>query len=100
MKKYYTVSKIVDFNEKIIFQGSKRKLEKWLYDYFTIGEEKWWAWNRFNQLITNPNITFEKYVQLLSKQRKEFGSIRTIRIRKGEMLLIREHEKNIKKVGK
>ena len=100
MKKYYTVSKVVDFHEEIIFQGSKCKLEKWLYDYFTIGEEKWWAWNRFNQLIENPNITFEKYVQLLSKQRKEFGTIRTIRIRKGKMLLIREHEKNIKKVGK
>ena len=100
MKKYYTVSKVVDYHEEIIFQGSKRKLEKWLYDYFTIGEEKWWAWNRFNQLIESPNITFEKYVLLLSKQRKEFGTIRTIRIRKGKMLLIREHEKNIKKVGK
>lgn len=100
MKKYYTVSKVVNDYEEIIFQGSKRKLEKWLYDYFTIGEERWWAWNRFNQLIKNPNITFEKYVQLLSRQSKEFGTIRTIRIRKGKILVIKEHEKNIKKVGK
>lgn len=91
MKRYFTISIVECGNEKIVYQGNQRKVEKWLYDYFISGEEKWWAWHRFNNLIENPNITFEKYVKLLTKIDKAFQTIKTIRIRQGKMLLIRAH---------
>ena len=88
MKKSYVI--IICRNgqaEKIPLKNKKAK-DKWLYDYFTTGEEKWWTWDKYC-LLGNGQISFEKWVKLFLK-RNECSIYQSFYIRQGKILLIKE----------
>lgn len=90
IKKYYLINICHNGKLDIIRCETKKEKWKWLFDYFTTGEEKWWAWKEY-QAHGAGNYTFEDFVKHLIKQYS--GSIYSIPIRKGKIIVIQE--KNI-----
>ena len=74
--------------------NSEKQRRKWLFDYFTIGEEKNWAWEKYEQAIPlSVNVSFEKYVKLMIKHK---FTLKIFRIRPHKHIILRtkEVEKN------
>lgn len=69
---------------------TRKEKRKWLFDYFTTGEEKRWAWEKYQAYGTS-KYAFEDFVKYFIKQEK--GAIYTIPIRKSKVIVIQE--KNI-----
>lgn len=92
--KYYLINLCHNGMITTIRCETKKEKDKWLYDHFTVGNEKWWAWEQFQESYEK---TFDKFVKKLIK--KEHNSrFQTFALDIGEYIIIQE--KNKEKVGK
>lgn len=92
--KYYLI--IICENGRTTVHRCETESEKtqWLFDYFTIGDEKWFAYALFEQSIEKEFSKFvKKFIKPINK-----SDLQTFNIRKGKQIIIQA--KNKEKVGK
>lgn len=66
---------------------TKKEKNKWLFDYFTKGNGKWWLWERYNNEPTK--VSFESWTKLyLSTFDKTIGEKQIYRTDK-ETIIVR-----------
>ena len=94
-KKYYYEIHTVRLgnNTTTITLQTKKEKNKWLFDYFTKGDGKWWMWEHYNDNAPE-KVSFERWTQLyLSTFDKTFGANQTYRTDK-EIIIVREKLKD------
>lgn len=92
-KKSYEIIVVGQGNSKIFTFQTKREKNKWLFDYFTKGDGKWWMWEMYEENAP-AKVSFERWTQLyLSTFDKTFGENQTYRTNKA-IIIVREKLKD------
>ena len=92
-KYYYEIYVVRPGNAKPIILQTKKEKNKWLFDYFTKGNGKWWMWEHYNDNAPE-KVSFERWTQLyLSTFDKTFGENQTYRTDR-ETIIVREKLKD------
>ena len=88
-KSYYLINVCHGGTADIIRCETKKEKNKWLFNYFTTGEEKMWAWEKYKQ---SHQTDFHKFVKKLLKE-SEKQTVQSFLIRKGKVIIIQEKNK-------
>ena len=92
-KYYYEIHTVRQRQTTTITFQTKKEKNKWLFDYFTKGDGKWWMWERYDNNAP-ANVSFERWTKLyLSTFDKTFGENQTYRTDK-EIIIVREKLKD------
>lgn len=92
-KKYYEIHTVRQRQTTTITLQTKKEKNKWLFDYFTKGDGKWWMWERYNDNAP-AKVSFERWTELyLSTFDKTFGENQTYLTDK-EIIIVREKLKD------
>jgi hypothetical protein len=92
-KYYYEIYVVRQGNATPITLQTKKEKNKWLFDYFTKGDGKWWMWEHYNDNAPE-KVSFERWTQLyLSTFDKVFGENQTYRTNR-ETIIVREKIKD------
>ena len=88
-KYYYEIHTVRQGKVTTITLQTKKEKNKWLFDYFTKGNGKWYMWEHYDD--NEPaNVSFERWTELyLSTFDKTFGQNQTYRADK-EIIIVRE----------
>ena len=91
-KYYYEIYVVKTGNKNPITLQTKKEKNKWLFNYFTKGDGKWWMWECYDNNAP-ANVSFERWVELyLSTFDKTFGENQTYQTDK-EIIIVREKER-------
>ncbi len=92
-KYYYEIHTVKQRQITTITLQTKKEKNKWLFDYFTKGNGKWWMWEHYDENAP-ANVSFERWTELyLSTFDKTFGENQTYRTDK-EIIIVREKLKD------
>lgn len=89
VEKKYEINIVINRTITVVLCNSFKEKETWLFDYFTIGEEKWWAWKEY-ETYGNPNMPFEEWVAKILIRKNAGCRIQAFQIRPHKNIIIRE----------
>lgn len=88
-KKYYKIIIYLHGNSHTISALSEKEKNKWLYNYFTCGDENRWAYDCYKKSGTQE--TFEKYIKR-SIQKDKTNRVQLFRIRSGKYIIVEDDD--------
>ena len=92
-KYYYEIHTVRQRQTTTITLQTKKEKNKWLFDYFTKGDGKWWMLEHYDENAP-ANVSFERWTQLyLSTFDNTFGE-NQIYLTDREIIIVREKLKD------